>query len=112
MWLASPMHNTNMQSSAIRVSVHRCLRAQALFSFETEKQAHQTMTTGYASLALRKRPFSFSEGLAAVFDHAPLSESYHVSATPQIADARAIASDFIATGSDMRAALSEYAREQ
>jgi hypothetical protein len=70
------------------------------------------MTTSFTSLGLRKRSFSFSEGLAAVFDHAPLSDSYHVSATPQIADAHAIGSDFIATGNDMRAALSEYGREQ
>jgi len=70
------------------------------------------MTTGYTSLGLRKRPFSFPEGLAAVFDSAPLSASYHISATPQIADARAIGSDFIETGNDMRAALSEYASEQ
>ena len=70
------------------------------------------MTTAYTSLGLRKRPFSFSEGLAAVFDHSPISASYHVSPTPQIADAHALASDFIVTGNDMRAALSEYAREQ
>jgi hypothetical protein len=53
------------------------------------------MTTTYASLGLRKRPFSFS-GLSAVFDPAPMSASYHISPTPQVADARAIASDFIA----------------
>ena len=70
------------------------------------------MTTAYTSLGLRKRPFSFSDGLTAVFDYAPISASYHISPTPQIADARAIASDFMATGDDMRAALSEYAREQ
>jgi hypothetical protein len=70
------------------------------------------MTTAYTSLGLRKRPFSFSEGLSAVFDYAPISASYHISATPQIADARAIASDFIATGNDMRAALSDYGRAQ
>jgi hypothetical protein len=70
------------------------------------------MTTAYTSLGLRKRPFSFSDGLTAVFDYAPISAGYHISATPQSADAHAIASDFIATGNDMRAALTEYAREQ
>ena len=67
------------------------------------------MTTAYMSLGLRKRPFSFSEGLSAVFDHTPISASYHGSA---IADTQAIASDFIVTGDDMRSALSDYAREQ
>jgi len=88
------------------------LWAQALFSFQTEGKHSHDMTTAYTSLGLRKRPISFSEGLSAVFDHEPLSANYQVSATPQIADARAIASDFIATGNDMRTALSEYAREQ
>ena len=64
------------------------------------------------SLHLRKRPFSFTDGLASAFDYRPLSDGYNVSATPQIADARAIASDFIVTGNDMRTALSEYARTQ
>jgi len=49
---------------------------------------------------------------AAVFDYAPLSASYHISATPQIADARAISSDFITTGNDMRTALADYGRAQ
>jgi hypothetical protein len=43
------------------------------------------MTTVYTSLGLRNRPFSFSDGLASVFDYTPLSVNYHVSATPQIA---------------------------
>jgi len=64
------------------------------------------------SLALRKSPFTFSEGLASAFDWAPITEKYHISSTPSIADARAIASDFIVTGNDMRAALSEYARTE
>lgn len=79
--------------------------------FKLNTSTH-SMTTIYTSLGLRKQPFSFSEGLSAVFDYSPVSDNYHISATPQIADARAIASDFIATGNDMRAALSEYAREQ
>jgi hypothetical protein len=71
------------------------------------------MTTLYSrhSLALRKYPFSFVEGLASAFDYIPLTDSYHVSPTPNAADARAIASDFIETGNDLRSALSEYARQ-
>jgi hypothetical protein len=71
-----------------------------------------TTTYDWNSLTLRKRPFSFSDGLSAVFDHTPLSAEYIISPTPQAADARAMASDFIVTGNDMRAALSEYARSQ
>ena len=67
------------------------------------------MTTAYTSLGLRKRPFSFSEGLAGVFDPVSMSASYYISPTPQSADSRAIASDFFTTGNDMRTALSEYA---
>ena len=63
------------------------------------------------SLTLRKEPFSFADGLSAVFDYTPVSANYHISPTPQIADARAIASDFLATGNDMRAALADYAGE-
>jgi hypothetical protein len=70
------------------------------------------MTTAYTFPGLRKQPFSFSGGLADVFDHTPLSASYETSATPQIADARAIASDFFAVGDDMRTALENYARKQ
>ena len=66
----------------------------------------------YTSLALRKRPFSFADGLSVAFDYTPISANYNVSATPQIADATAIASDFIVTGNDLRVALSEYARTQ
>ena len=58
-----------------------------------------------APLLVHGRP-RFSVRLDA--DH----KDYNVSATPQIADARAIASDFIVTGNDMRAALSDYARTQ
>jgi hypothetical protein len=56
------------------------------------------MTTTYTFLFLRKQPFSFSDGLTDVFDYTPLSASYRVSPTPQIADARAMASDFFAVG--------------
>jgi hypothetical protein len=65
----------------------------------------------YTTLVLRKRPFSFSEGLASAFDWSPITRNYNVSATPQIADARALASDFIVTGDDLRTALSDYARQ-
>jgi hypothetical protein len=70
------------------------------------------MTTAYTLqwLALRKQPFSFTEGLASAFEWTPISQKYNVSPTPNAADARAIASDFIVTGNDMRAALADYAR--
>lgn len=68
------------------------------------------MTTLYTSLRLRKRAFSFVDGATAVFDWTPFTHYYNVSNTPQNADARAIASDFLVTGNDLRAALSEYAR--
>jgi hypothetical protein len=63
-------------------------------------------------LALRKQPFSFAEGLASAFDYTPVTGSYNVSPTPNIADAGAIASDFLATGNDMRAALADYGRSR
>lgn len=69
------------------------------------------MSSLSSSLALRTHGFSFTEGLASAFDHSSVSARYNVSATPQIADARAIASDFIVTGNDMRAALADYARQ-
>ena len=64
------------------------------------------------SLFLRKHPFSFIDGATGLFDWTPLAERYNVSPTPQIADTRAIASDFIITGNDLRAALAEYAQTQ
>jgi hypothetical protein len=69
------------------------------------------MSSLASSLFLRKNRFTFSEGLASAFDWTPIRENYNISATPQSADARAIASDFIVTGNDLRAALSEYARQ-
>lgn len=68
------------------------------------------MSTLGNSLFLRKSHFTFSEGLASAFDYAPISSHYDISPTGQIADAKAIASDFIVTGNDLRAALSDYAR--
>jgi hypothetical protein len=68
------------------------------------------MTSLHASLGLRIKPLSFAEGMTGVFDHPTLSGLCHVSATPSLADARAIASDFIITGNDMRSALTEYGR--
>ena len=70
------------------------------------------MSSSYTlqSLALRMRPFSFTDGLASAFDYTPLSRFYNVSPTPNAADARAIASDFIMTGNDMRTALADYGR--
>jgi hypothetical protein len=61
------------------------------------------------SLFLRKQPFSFIDGATGVFDWTPITQHYNGAATPQSADARAIASDFIITGNDLRAGLAEYA---
>ena len=69
-----------------------------------------TRVDTWHSLALRKYQFSFIDGLASAFDHTLVSANYNVSATPNAADARAIASDFIVTGNDLRAALADYAR--
>jgi hypothetical protein len=66
----------------------------------------------WRSLFLRKHPFSFIDGANGVFDWTPLTQRYNIAPTPQNADARAIASDFIITGNDLRAALAEYARTQ
>jgi len=62
----------------------------------------------FQSLTLRKQPFSFTDGLTSAFDYTPFIHSYNLSPTPNAADARAIASDFIATGNDMRTALADY----
>jgi hypothetical protein len=70
------------------------------------------MTKLHSSLFLRKSPFTFSEGLASAFDWTPITQNYHVSATPQNADARAMASDFIVTGDDLRSALADYGGAQ
>ena len=63
------------------------------------------MSSVSSTLFLRKEPFSFLDGVVSVFDYAPFSASYDVSPTPQIADAKAISSDFIVTGDDIRTAL-------
>ncbi len=68
------------------------------------------MSTLASSLLLRTSRFSFSEGLASAFDYTSIASNYHLSPTASAADARAIASDFIVTGNDMRAALADYAR--
>ena len=69
-----------------------------------------TRVDTWHSLALRKHPFSFIDGLASAFDWSPVTANYNISATPNAADARAIASDFIVTGNDLRVALADYAR--
>jgi hypothetical protein len=50
------------------------------------------------------------DGATGVFDWTPMTKNYNVAAIPESADARAIASDFIITGNDLRAALADYAR--
>jgi hypothetical protein len=67
------------------------------------------MSSLASSLFLRRSRFTFEEGLASAFDWTPIRDNYNISATAQSADARAIASDFIVTGNDLRAALAEYA---
>ena len=69
------------------------------------------MSMGLHSLWLRKRSFSFIDGATTVFDWTPITAHYDVSPTPENADARAIASDFIVTGNDLRSALAEYAEQ-
>ena len=63
------------------------------------------------SLFLRRQPFSFIDGAASIFDWSPITERYNMAPTAENADARAIASDFIITGNDLRSALAEYARQ-
>ena len=59
---------------------------------------------------MRKRPFSFVDGFASLFDDAPFTRNYFISKTTEEADVRAMRADFIVTGDDMRAALRTYAR--
>jgi hypothetical protein len=73
---------------------------------------HMTSTDLSRSLFLRKHDFSFIDGATGVFDWTPITEHYNIAPTSQNADARAIASDFIITGNDLRAALADYARTQ
>ena len=61
---------------------------------------------------LRKHLFSFIDGATAVFEWTPITQHYNIAPTPQTADAHAIASDFIITGNDLRAALEDYARTE
>ena len=71
-----------------------------------------TSTDLSQSLFLRKHPFSFIDGATGVFDWTPIAARYNIAPSPQNADARAIASDFIVTGNDMRSAFADYARTQ
>ena len=84
----------------------QCARANTLVAL------NYMSTYTLQSLALRKRPFSFLDGLTSAFDYSRITEKYNVSPTPQSADARAIASDFLVTGDDMRAALADYGRRK
>src|SRR5262245_13651240 len=81
-----------------RSAMHASIQASARIAF---------MTT-IARLKLRKQRFSFKRGLARVFDATAISDNYNQSPSAQLADARAIASDFQITGEDLRAALSQY----
>jgi hypothetical protein len=68
------------------------------------------MGNDWPNLFLRKRRFSFIEGAAGLFDQRPFSSHYRLSASPEAADYRALASDFIIVGNDMRAALNNFPR--
>ena len=72
---------------------------------------HMSRMDLFQSPFLRKQPFSFIDGAASVFDWTPITDRYNIAQSPENADARAIASDFIITGNDLRAALAEYARQ-
>jgi hypothetical protein len=61
------------------------------------------------SLYLRKHQFSFLDGLASVLDTPPITDKYRVAPTPEIADGRALAADFLITGNDIRDAMTKYA---
>jgi hypothetical protein len=55
---------------------------------------------------------SFLEGLARLSDPAGLLNRYNKSATPQKADAKAIASDWIAVGNDFRKVLNDQKKSK
>jgi hypothetical protein len=55
---------------------------------------------------------SFITGIARLFDFAGTLNSYNISPSEQIADARALHQDWKAIGDDMRAALAAYKKEQ
>jgi hypothetical protein len=71
---------------------------------------HMSSTDLSRSLFLRKHDFSFIDGATSIFDWTPITARYNIAPTPGNADARAIASDFIVTGNDLRSALADYAR--
>ena len=60
-------------------------------------------------LYLRKRPWRFTDGLASLFSDTSMSSKYILSKTADQADLRAIRSDFLVVGNDMRRALTQYA---
>ena len=66
-------------------------------------------TYTFQLLALRKQPFSFTEGLASAFDYTPVSAVQRLGNAQRRRRSR-IASDFIVTGNDMRTALVDYGR--
>jgi hypothetical protein len=57
------------------------------------------------TLYLRRQRSTFADGLAALFDNASVSGRYDRSPSAEIADARAVAADFLITGDDLRSAL-------
>ncbi len=63
------------------------------------------------SFFLFARP-SFIGGVARLFDFAGTLNTYNISATGELADARAFQEDWKAIGDDMRAVLAAYKNEQ
>jgi hypothetical protein len=63
------------------------------------------------SFFLFARP-SFIGGIARLFDFGGTLNSYNISTTGEIADARAFQEDWKAIGDDMRAVLAAYKAEQ
>ena len=62
------------------------------------------------SFYLFARP-SFSEGMGRVFDMAGSYNVYNTSLTPEEADAKAIMSDWLMIGNDIRNSIYEYERQ-
>jgi hypothetical protein len=63
------------------------------------------------SFFLFARP-SFIGGVARIFDFAGTLNTYNISATGELADARAFQEGWKAIGDDMRAVLAAYKKEQ
>lgn len=79
-----------------------------MYNSYIEKQENNMTSEGFRLYA---RP-SFLEGLARLSDPAGLLNRYNRSETPKKADAKAIASDWIAIGNDFRKVLSDQKKSK